>query len=1076
MKRHIGLAVVASVLCLVGSIAAQTAGGGSAAGSVPPLVQFSGVVNGQRTAGMAGITFSLYAEQEGGSPLWLETQNVQTDKNGNYSVMLGSATSQGLPSSLFASGQARWLGVQVQGQEEQPRIMLLSVPYALKAGDAQTLNGQPASAFLTASRGNAANGNGVNNNAITGGGTTDYVPLWLSKSKLGSSKIFQSAAGHLGIGTTSPAANLDVNGTSDIRNTLTLFPNGSSPTLSINGTAFQVSNTGAVTFVSGQTFPGTATLGANTFNGNQTVNGSVSATQLISNAAQGTAPLQVTSTTQVPNLNASYLGGFAASAFQPAGSYATLGANTFTATQTISSGDLSLGAGNIDLPAGGIMKVGGISFAFGSSANGSSFLGFAGNGSTTASGNTATGYEALVLNGAGTSNTANGAYSLDANTSGSENTAAGYAALTYNAKGNYNTGVGYNAGPDKNSTNLTNATAIGAQAVVSQSNALVLGCTTATNSSCPGTVSVGIGTATPAYTLDVQGSGRFTQPIVFASNQTFPGTGTVTQVNSGAGLTGGPITGSGTLSIATAGVTNAMLQYSSLTVNAGTALTGGGAVSLGGSTTLNVDTTKVPLLNANNSFTGNQTVNGNLLATAVGIGTTSPPASTLDVEGTAAAGSAPVVWLKNDATIQSGAPGNSVDIRFTPDSGGAVGTPNAYIRAQEDGNGSYGTSMQFGTVTYGSGDSSERMRITSTGFVGIGTTVPEYPLDVRGGVPASTYGGSYALNVLGANASSGSGDLGTAGVKATGGTGDPDAAAGGDGLDANGGSGYGGGNGVVATGGLGAFEDGVGGRFTGGDTSFFGDGVDAIAGSGYAGYFSGSVDITGTLSKGGGSFKIDHPLDPANKYLYHSFVESPDMKNVYDGVVTLDANGEAVVDFPDWFSVLNRDFRYQLTCIGGFAPVYIAEKINNNHFKIAGGKPGLEVSWQVTGIRQDAWANAHRIPVEEEKEAKLRGFYIHPELYGAPPEKQIEWARHPQMMQRMKDGRMKQRQANAQSSASAHAEPPGVRAETLPLTEPLVPRHSLAAPSPAQTKPVNGQKPIAPQKPSTQEPAARLAP
>lgn len=152
--------------------------------------------------------------------------------------------------------------------------------------------------------------------------------------------------------------------------------------------------------------------------------------------------------------------------------------------------------------------------------------------------------------------------------------------------------------------------------------------------------------------------------------------------------------------------------------------------------------------------------------------------------------------------------------------------------------------------------------------------------------------------------------------------------------------------------------------------------------SGIAGYFNGSVTVNGTLTKSGGSFKIDDPLDPADKYLSHSFVESPDMKNVYDGIATLDANGEAVVQLPDWFQALNRDFRYQLTCIGGYAPVYISGKVAHNQFQIAGGRSGLEVSWQVTGIRQDAWANAHRIPVEEVKPAAERGTYLHPELFG----------------------------------------------------------------------------------------------
>ena len=150
----------------------------------------------------------------------------------------------------------------------------------------------------------------------------------------------------------------------------------------------------------------------------------------------------------------------------------------------------------------------------------------------------------------------------------------------------------------------------------------------------------------------------------------------------------------------------------------------------------------------------------------------------------------------------------------------------------------------------------------------------------------------------------------------------------------------------------------------------------------YAGYFNGNVHVTGTLSKAAGSFKIDHPLDPENKYLNHSFVESPDMMNVYNGNIVLDNNGQAVVEMPDWFDALNRDCRYQLTCIGGFAPVYIAQKIQNNTFKIAGGTAGIEVSWQVTGIRQDPYAEANRIQIEVDKPADERGKYLHVQAYG----------------------------------------------------------------------------------------------
>ena len=157
---------------------------------------------------------------------------------------------------------------------------------------------------------------------------------------------------------------------------------------------------------------------------------------------------------------------------------------------------------------------------------------------------------------------------------------------------------------------------------------------------------------------------------------------------------------------------------------------------------------------------------------------------------------------------------------------------------------------------------------------------------------------------------------------------------------------------------------------------------------------------------------IDHPVDPANKYLAHSSVESSDMKDIYDGNVTTDASGQAVVELPEWFESLNRDFRYQLTTIGQPAQAWIASKIANHAFTIKTDKPNVEISWQVTGIRQDAWANAHRIPVETPKSAREAGHYLHPELFGAPEESSITWARHPEMMKKMK-------RKSAQLSASS---------------------------------------------------------
>ena len=152
---------------------------------------------------------------------------------------------------------------------------------------------------------------------------------------------------------------------------------------------------------------------------------------------------------------------------------------------------------------------------------------------------------------------------------------------------------------------------------------------------------------------------------------------------------------------------------------------------------------------------------------------------------------------------------------------------------------------------------------------------------------------------------------------------------------------------------------------------------------------NGNVAISGTLSKGAGTFKIDHPLDPANKYLYHSFVESPDMMNVYNGNIITNQHGIATVILPDYFEALNRDFRYQLTVIGQFAQAIVAKEISRHSFTIKTSKPGVKVSWQVTGIRHDAYAEAHRIQVEEEKPPQEQGHYLHPELFGAPPEQAV---------------------------------------------------------------------------------------
>jgi hypothetical protein len=243
MKLRIGCVVVGFLL-LVLSLAAQTASSGSTSSQVPPLIPFSSVASdegGSSLSGVVNITFSLYNSQQGGQPLWIETQNnVQLDATGHYSVQLGITKPNGVPTTLFTSGEARWLGVRIAEQAEQPRVLLLSVPYALKAGDAATIGGLPPSAFvLAAPPSGTASGSGVDPTAaqgapppsgdITGTGTVNYLPLWDSTSDIISSVLFQKGTGSsakIGINTATPATTLDVKGGGTIRGTLSLPATG----------------------------------------------------------------------------------------------------------------------------------------------------------------------------------------------------------------------------------------------------------------------------------------------------------------------------------------------------------------------------------------------------------------------------------------------------------------------------------------------------------------------------------------------------------------------------------------------------------------------------------------------------------------------------------------------------------------------------------------------------------------------------------------------------------------------------------------------------------------------------------
>jgi hypothetical protein len=329
MKLRIGFVVVgflSLVLSLVQLTFAQMPT--HTASALPRLVRFSGAVKdlgGTPLTGVVGITFALYSEQTGGAALWLETQNVTADSSGHYAALLGSTKPDGLPADLFTSEQARWVGVQISGQAEQPRVLLVSSPYAFKAGDAETVGGLPASAFVL-----AAPSAGMTSTAVpsatpttasspqlqatgttpvtTAGGTVNKLAKFDANADIANSLVFDNGT-NVGIGNTAPAAKLDVTGTGIFRGALTLPATGtanatagknsqpfnlaassfSSSTLKAvnetfrwqaepvgnntatplgklnllfgSGTAaptetgLSISNKGAITFASGQTFP-----------------------------------------------------------------------------------------------------------------------------------------------------------------------------------------------------------------------------------------------------------------------------------------------------------------------------------------------------------------------------------------------------------------------------------------------------------------------------------------------------------------------------------------------------------------------------------------------------------------------------------------------------------------------------------------------------------------------------------------------------------------------------------------------------------------------------------------------------
>ena len=259
MPRCFLLTAVFTVLAIFSSSAQQSAPATSVV--VPRLIRFGGTVAKPAINTPAvGITFALYRDAEGGAPLWLETQNVSVDGTGHYTALLGATKPEGVPMDLFTSGDARWLGVAVEGQPEQARVLLVAVPYALKAADAETVGGLPPSAFvMSAAPNNAASTNETTPVATqpsaagttpvtTAGGKINQVAKFDASADIANS-ILTDTGTNIGIGIAAPTTTLDVNGAATVRGTLNLPPTAVATTSA--GTRSQGLNLAASTFNTG---------------------------------------------------------------------------------------------------------------------------------------------------------------------------------------------------------------------------------------------------------------------------------------------------------------------------------------------------------------------------------------------------------------------------------------------------------------------------------------------------------------------------------------------------------------------------------------------------------------------------------------------------------------------------------------------------------------------------------------------------------------------------------------------------------------------------------------------------------
>ncbi len=430
------------------------------------LLRYSASVKdalGAPRTGVVGITFALYAEPEGGTPLWIETQNVALDEQGRYTALLGITSSDGLPLELFSMEEARWLGIQVQGEPEQARVLLVSVPYALKAADAEMLGGKPASAFVLSEPSEAAGEEPIGDPKaqVNGSGTTNMVAKFTATDTIGDSQIFDNGT-NIGIGTTSPTNKVQVNGNIRLFGQTThqvqVTGVASSGRLGqdVNGFFFASDTAGKlVSFFTNagagiqrrMTITGDGNVGIGTATPTQLlhVGGTVQATTFLGDGSSLTGVAASNHTHALAGAGNTGVGASALAA--NAGSSNTAMGDSALAANTSGGSNTAVGANALLNNAGGGANtaVGANSLNSNTSGTSNTALGLnALAGNIASSNNTAVGANALISNTAA-DNTAVGAFALDANTSGTGNTAVGSNALGANIAGGNNTAVGTSA-------------------------------------------------------------------------------------------------------------------------------------------------------------------------------------------------------------------------------------------------------------------------------------------------------------------------------------------------------------------------------------------------------------------------------------------------------------------------------------------------------------------------------------------------------------------------------------------------------------------------------------------------------